>query len=173
MVEIKVSWGRGRWHKVRFGKIIGIHIYEPELGRKYPYVAYDYTETPCAEWDIDRTCKTHVGDLPEGTLLYMENYIQRSRRHGDGATAVGIVKSGATYKRADYWEAINIDKLVEDRDVLLHTVGLTLSARRKGWNIARTTIEQNLMAVWLVDNGYVSETPVRVGGKIAVAMDLL
>jgi len=173
MVFIKVEWKTDRWHKPRFGVVVGIHLYEPESGKKYPYVAYDYSETPCARWGPDRTCDIHTGDLPEGTLLYIHNYVQRSRRYGADAIAIGRVKEGANYIRERYWVAENIEPVIEDHEVLLHAIGLTLAAKRRGWSIARTTATQNLIAVWLVENGYISEIPVSpVERKIAVALDM-
>jgi hypothetical protein len=103
----------------------------------------------------------------------MHNYVQRSRRFGEDAIAIGRVKEGANYIREGYWIAENIEPVIEGREVLLHAIGLTLAAKRRGWSIARTTTRQNLIAVWLVENGYVSEVPVApVEGKIAVALDI-
>jgi hypothetical protein len=33
MVLIKVEWEIGKWHKPRFGVVVGIHLYEPEPGK--------------------------------------------------------------------------------------------------------------------------------------------
>ena len=181
MVNIKVEWNSMVWHKPRFGVVVGIHLHEPEPGIKYPYVAYDYTKTPCVEWDLDNNCLVHTGDLPEGTLVYMYNYIQKTRRLGKAAIAIGKVKEGAYYVRgsksgfwgSNFWKAENIEPLIEDHQVMLDAVELYSAAKRRDWSIARTTATQNLIAVWLVENGYVSEIPVSpVERKIAVALDM-
>jgi len=180
MVHVKVEWNSMVWHKPRFGVVVGIHLHELEPGIKYPYVAYDYTKTPCVEWNLDNICLVHTGDLPEGTLVYMYNYIQKTKRFGKAAIAIGRVREGARYVRnkdmywvTGYWKAENIEPLIEDRQVMLSAVELYSAAKRRGWSIARTTAAQNLIAVWLVENGYVSEIPVTpVKGKIAVALDI-
>jgi len=178
---VNVKWGTGRWHRVKFGKIVGIHLWSPEGSeRKYPYLAYDYSPFEVAEW-VGQSPRIHVGDAPQETPLYMYNYTQESRGWGIFGCAIGKVQEGAEYVqerrkyRPPFWEATNISKVINHREVDLQAARLALEASRRGWSVARSTREENLLAVWAVQEGLVPEIPVapnRPAGIVSAAEPL-
>jgi hypothetical protein len=172
MVTVDISWNIPPKYatiaKTRFGEVIGITLYSPSIRKpdvKYPYIAYSYKRTPCAEW-VRSICAHHVGDIPEGTYMYI------SGSSGEVIwgvavvqAAIGRVKEGASYEqpatpRAVGWKALNIEKVVDNIDVEKQAPQLLVEASKRGWMISRSTRDENLLAVWAVVNKIVSEEPV-------------
>ena len=151
---------------VRFGQLIGITLWTPSPWRKeikYPYIAYSYKNFPCIEWSKKgRACLHHIADVPENTYVYM-SIAYRGYAYTSDAS-IGIVKEGSVYGRKEAWNAVNIAKVVEDVELLqpAQRADLALEASRRGWMISKENPGENLLAVWAVKTGLVSDKPVTV-----------
>lgn len=170
-MDVVVEWEVGRWHKLKFGAITGLTLWSPpdKPEWKYPYLAYDYGPVSCVEWEHGRECKRSVGFFPEGTYLYIYNWVQMSRRHGNFRVAIGVAREGASYEEKGYWKAENVEKVINGEEVILEAMELVREAYRRGWRLARSTREENLLAVWAVVNGIVGEIPVEPRPEMKIA----
>lgn len=155
MVGVIVTWKVGRWNKIKFGEIKGVQLWSPpeRPERKYPFVVYSYERFPCVLWEVGGCCKQVAGEAPEGTWLYIYNYVQRSRRFGDSNVAIAKIKEGAEYVSKEWWEAKNVEKVISEAELVTLAPKLGIEAARLGCLVSRSSLGENLAALYVLVNG--------------------
>lgn len=165
MTTVRVTWIIGNYNKSTIGVPRGITLWSPpRIRRKYPYIACDYSKVKCEEW-VQGICSISVAYLDIGEIVYLSNMVQETRHFVDWYCGLYKVKPGSkiTLEDTSYmYEAENLEILEDKRSIRFKAPRLIREARKREWNISRSNFEKNLLAIYLVVEGLVPETPINI-----------